>query len=318
MHTLLGITISGLLVLAGQLPTKTTHQRLVLHFDVNKTIIATDIVQGKALAQTINGILAEFTLFAWDGSVTESYYAYVTRQIARNHPNLSRASEAFKHERSRLLREFPAYLEHHHPDLYKTYVTEAAHMVQLLEAESPTIFPSFFKLIAWLNESDYRDRYVIHLRTFGQDLPEIVPVLEKRAQLAFSAFGIFREHKLHVGTDTDKAIYNSAQELYDILTSSGKNYAIQDDYQYWKISNFQARGGKPFPIDLHDASVVALFFDDNANDLDKPIVCPITPQGSLESTERLIDLGTIVVVNPKEAILNEDYFIEKVKATLAF
>ena len=89
---------------------QSVQKRLVLHFDVNKTIIASDVVQGKDLAQTVNGILAEFTFAAWDGKTIQSYYAYVSNQITQGRPDLHRSSEAFKRERNNRLQLFPIYL----------------------------------------------------------------------------------------------------------------------------------------------------------------------------------------------------------------
>ena len=61
---------------------------------------------------------------------------------------------------------------------------------------------------------------------------------------------------------------------------------------------------------------MSIFFDDNANDQDKPIIQPIDPDGKLLSTEKLLKLGNIVAVNSKQAILDKDYFIKKIKAVL--
>lgn len=69
---------------------------LRVHCDVNKTIICTDAVQGKGLEETVNGILAEFTFDKWDGHTQQSYYAFVTAQLARNNPELSQTNEEFK------------------------------------------------------------------------------------------------------------------------------------------------------------------------------------------------------------------------------
>ena len=57
-------------------------KQLRLHFDINKTIIAMDAVQGKGLEETINGILAEFTFAQWDGKHEQSYYAYLSDRLA--------------------------------------------------------------------------------------------------------------------------------------------------------------------------------------------------------------------------------------------
>jgi len=289
--------------------------KLVLHFDVNKTLIATDLVQNKDLETILNCILAEFTHATWDGVTEESYYSYVTAQIAHEHPNFSRSSELFKIERTRRIAEFPHYLKNNHPQLYQHYKEELSALLQILSKEPITIFPSFFKLIAWLNAGPYNNNYSIHLRTFGKDLPEIVPLIEQYSTLKFTAYGVFKGTQLHLYHPNAIMTYDTHYELYQLFSESNKHYAIQDDYLQWKSNNFQAEGGKPFPFDKK-AATITLFFDDNANDPDKPIICPIELQEGVAHTVDLIEAGLIIVVNPKEAILNEKYFIEKVQSAL--
>lgn len=277
--------------------------QLQLHFDINKTIIATDAVQGKGLDETINSILAENMIAYWDGEHEQSYYAYVTNKIAREHPQLSRASEAFKTLRSHALKEFPVFLKKF-PNLLAQYEDDKARMKQLLEQKEIVIFPSFYKTIAWL-EQHFPGKYVIYLRTFGEDLPEVISIIEQETALKFSGQGKFQGRTLSLATEE--------LDLCTFFTNSMQHYAIQDDYAYWKSKGFQAIGGKPFLINRVNYKIIAVFFDDNANDPDKPIICPIGADNQLEDTQELLKSGNIVAVNPKEAILDEDYFINKIK-----
>jgi hypothetical protein len=50
--------------------------------------------------------------------------------------------------------------------------------------------------------------------------------------------------------------------------------------------------GKPFYIDTNDKHTVAIFFDDNANDSDKPIIYPLGPHGQLIDTQALLKAVT--------------------------
>lgn len=68
---------------------------------------------------------------------------------------------------------------------------------------------------------------------------------------------------------------------------------------------------------MNDSQAISIFFDDNANDPDNPIIHPIGLNSKLENTETLLKMGNIVAVDPKEAILDEDYFINKIKALLS-
>lgn len=278
-------------------------QKLVLHFDVNKTIIATDSVQNKGLAQAINGILAENTFYPWNGTDQESYYSYVTREIAKNNPNLHPASPEFKSKRSQLISGFLEYITQYQP-LWFQCLNEKVRMLQLLRAKELVVFPSFFNLINWL-DTHFKDRYVIYLRTFGTDLPEIMPIIEQYTSLKFAGMGTFEGRYLDVASQ-----YSSLAEFF---YASNKHYALQDDYAHWQAAGFSAIAGKLFPINTYNSDILTMFFDDNANDQDKPIISPIFHNGELLNTQELIRSGHIVSVNTKEAILNPDYFIEKVQ-----
>lgn len=281
--------------------------QLLLHFDINKTIIAMDAVQNKNVEETVNGVLAEFTFAQWDGTREQSYYAYVTDQLALENSEFPRASEEFKRKRSEQLKGFSAFVKQY-PKMFARYEQDKNQMLKILSSGEMVIFPSFYKTVAWLNKQ-YPKNYALYLRTFGKDLPEVVPMIEKNTGIKFAGRGDIQESNL--------ALTVPNKSLFDFLAEPGpKNYAIRDDYAYWKSQGFQSAGGKPFPIDRTNDNVIALFFDDNANDPDKPIIRPFGPDGQLLDTEILLKSGNIVAVNTKEAIVDEDYFINKIKALL--
>ena len=282
-------------------------KKIHLHFDINKTIIAMDAVQGKGIEETVNGVLAEFTFEKWDGQIEQSFYAYTTAQIEQEYPLLSRTSGIFKKLRAERLANFPEHLKQY-PELLVQYEKDKASMLQILSTEKIVIFPSFFKTIEWLNQN-FPNRYAIYLRTFGKDLSEIIQTLADKKILTFKSQGKFKERTLDIA-DPNKP-------LSEFFKNPDLNhYALCDDYTYWESKDFQAIGGKPFFIDINDSQNVSIFFDDNANDLDKPIICPLGFSSDLEDTQELMKKGNIVAVNPKEAILNENYFIDKIKFVL--
>lgn len=277
-------------------------KQLRVHFDINKTIIGSDAVQGKDLEASINGIIAECTEAAWSGLHKQSYYAYVTAQIAQENPTLAKTDESFKNKRFERLQLFSSYLEQHHPEKLKLYQDEKAQMMRALQGEGLVIFPSFYKAIKWL-ETNYSQKYALFLRTFGTDLPEVVSAIRKNTGLELA------------NQSSDLTAITPRTELLNAMANPHMgHWAIRDDYGYWKSKGFKAVGGKPFSIDVSDTGTLSIFFDDNANDQDKPISYPFGPNDELLDTNELIKRGYIVAVNPKEAILDEDYFINKLKA----
>lgn len=281
-----------------------------IHCDVNKTIICTDGVQGKELAETVDAVQAEFTFAKWDGKTEQSYYNFVTTQLKHDQPELSPTSEEFKKKRGQLLKNFPHFLTNF-PEAFTKYKDDKAKMLALLGAEKTVIFPSFLKLIAWLN-TNYKDRYSIYLRTFGKDLPEVIPAIEKKAEIKFADVGQFKGRSLSF----PNSLRFANTVALDFFVWSHDNYGLRDDYEYWQSKGYQAEGGKPFPVGLN-ANDIEIFFDDNADDAVKPIICPVDSKESILDTNELLKKGIIVAVNPKEAILDEDYFINALKRRIA-
>ena len=284
---------------------------VIISFDVNKTIIASDLVQGKNIEQTVNAILAEFTYADWDGSgKVQSYYAFLTERLAAEHQTISQVSETFKAMRTEQLKEFPAYLTNHpNTQLRADYDHDKQCMMDILAGKELTLFPSFLKAVKWLSEK-HPGRYTLYLRTFGDDLPKIMPLIEKETSITFAGTGEFKDGRLFL---SDQRAVSPAF----LLQAYHRHYGIRDDYQSWKKTGFKAHGGKPFFIDRDNTTTVYLFFDDNADDRKKPIVCPVDAHGTVQDTDELLASGHIVAVNPKAAILDGNYFIHKIEQVLA-
>ncbi|HEV2917516.1 MAG TPA: hypothetical protein VGW78_07280 [Candidatus Babeliales bacterium] len=279
-------------------------KQLRVHFDINKTIIATDAVQAKDVETTVNGILAECMIAPWNGNNSQSYYAYVTDQISQECPFLARTDDVFKHKRTQRLKQFPVQVKQQYPEQYALYEQEKAAMMHVLQNSPTGIFPSFYQTMQWL-ATQYPNRYAVYLRTFGTDLPAVVSTIQKNSSLRFA----------NQEADLTQSIPRIAL-LRMVTNQSLCHYAIRDDYICWKAHDFQVVGGKPFPIHLDDPDTLSIFFDDNAQDPDKQIICPLKPNGELEDTKKLLASGHIVAVNPRDAILDVNYFINKIKALL--
>ncbi len=107
------------------------------------------------------------------------------------------------------------------------------------------------------------------------------------------------------------AIYSQLQHIGHI--------AIHDDWSYWSAHGMAARQGKPFYIDRDDAETLTIFFDDNIieDDQIKNIISPLDAHtGEVISIEDLVESGQAVRVDTLEAILNDDYYIDRVKEAL--
>ncbi len=278
-------------------------EKIVINVDINKTIIALDTAQNKDVPTTINEILADGTYHKWDSSKEQSYANFVMDNIARTHPNLPRGSDQMKKKKHAIIEQFPKYLTEFHPDLYRQYKENFNKMIEILSHQEMVIFPSFYKFITWL-ETEHAGKYSIYLRTFGKDLAEVINLLESRSTLKFTAFGKRDQDTFIIEGSSKQAI-----PMTELIFMPG-HYGIQDDYNFWKENQFQAKGGKLFII----GDKTTIFFDDNADGTadNRWIISPMK-DGVLQDTLKLIEQGLIVPVNTKDAIVDENYFIDKVK-----
>ena len=65
-----------------------------------------------------------------------------------------------------------------------------------------------------------------------------------------------------------KVIENLADQYSHMMETLSKKsvMAIQDDYSYWKSSNYKKNFGKLMLIDQQDKNIHHIFFDDNADE----------------------------------------------------
>jgi hypothetical protein len=65
-----------------------------------------------------------------------------------------------------------------------------------------------------------------------------------------------------------KVIENLADQYSNMMETLTKKsvMAIQDDYSYWKSSNYKKNFGKLMLIDQQDKNIHHIFFDDNADE----------------------------------------------------
>jgi len=176
-----------------------------------------------------------------------------------------------------------------------------------------TIFPSFYKLLRKLREM--KIDFIIILRTFGSDLPGVVKDLEEHSEgIKVSHWGKFKDTQLMI----EDKLY-SPEESFEFFLNSEEHFAVQDDWVKWNKDGELGRSGKPFLYDksqcFRNVNNLALFFDDNITGEELDIVRPCEITGKHDSSTELFE-KYLFRVYTKEAILNDEYFIEKVFSVL--
>lgn len=299
-----------LLLIITALPLFGEAPRLMLYFDINKTLIASDIAGGKSMDNVLNHLLAEKFQYCWDPSIQEplSYYDYVKNVLL---PGPEYDSE-LKSRRKVYLDHFKDNLQtqNHalYPEVQKTYNIA----MDALQRTQSIVFPSFYRLLEELDDRGLA--YTIVLRSFGTEVHEIAQEINTVYKHMFRDFGEFRQGTLYL----DEKKVSDSFEIYQTL-SSLSHVSLRDDWSYWNKGEMESRYGKPFILDQEDSGVLELFFDDNIdlhND-EKNIIAPKDAKtGASIPVSELAVSHQIICVDTLEAIVDENYFVNLVQRAL--
>lgn len=293
------------------MPFKAVEQtpKMLLYFDINKTLIAEDMTTNKTLANVLSSALAERTIHQWDKEYAPmSYSNYVNNVVAIGN----------KEKQRELIGGFISFLESSdYPSrdhVIKTY------QQMMKKMEDRYLVPSFVTLIQKMQEQNIE--FQIILRTFGNDIQagriiEEINLLLNDSHIDY--FGQFKNGALTIkGEDHVGRTMEKVDEIYRFFRETQGHMAIQDDWKSWHADNERERSGKPFIFDWEDRDVVSLFFDDNINvsGSEFNITHPIRADGSSVPVKDCLDRN-VFVVDTIRAILDEDYFVDLVNHSLA-
>lgn len=300
---LLSLTMS-LFLHSGEYP------HLILNFDVNKTLIASDKTENKSLEDVINELLSRRYFACWDEAVLEpiSFDAYVRTVMM---PGEEHDAE-LKMARLVHLTHFIDFLKERNHPLYSVVLDEFNHIIETLQGAH--IFPSFFKFTDYLSRKGIS--YTLFLRSFGKEVFEVKDEINQKLEGLFEFEGKFRNGILYVEGEEP---LTTPREIYSFVTSK-RHGAIQDDWHYWMKGEMYARCGKPFYIDQEDRNTLSLFFDDNIkiNSFEKNVISPLdSGTGASLPVESALESKQMIFVDTIEAILDENYFIGLLEEALA-
>ena len=286
--------------------------RLVLYFDLNKTLLATDVASGKTQDMVLNNILSEQYQSCWEEGMeqTMSFYDYVKEYLVPG----EKFDPEVKSARTQLSGNFVSWLKEHRHPLYKEVHDHVQRLQKALVGH--TVFPSFFRLLDVLNQVHCQAHIV--LRTFGEDLEDTVACIEKTVpEIKFSFKGRFSKREFH-GEDVQ------TEDLRQVLAYFLKHTysAVQDDYHYWHGNREHYSFSKPLLFNEKDSSQHCMFFDDNVKCqpcVPKNIVAPISVNTGAVSEEAyagFIERRQIVQVNTVEAIGDINYYVKEVLSSI--
>ena len=188
------------------------------------------------------------------------------------------------------------------------------------------IVPSFYKLLHHLHATD-RD-FAIAFRTFGIDGNVALQATKdflagghvsaaKTCAVDMSPGVISRSsHQVSLKLSGDSI----CQNLNDIYTYFSQLHCVKlfvDDYSWWKTQGYHSKAGKPLLIDLSDTSVHHVMFDDNFRSWepkDSIVDLRVAKEGNFTCSDpEMLEDICIVKADLFQSICNQNYFIDKVQ-----
>ena len=286
---------------------------ILLHFDINKTLIASDGANNKSTIAVLNELLAEKYTFEWDETLKNpiSFDAYVRQVLVPgSHDDLE-----LRIQRREYLDHFIEFLRECNHPLYEEVLMNFNAAIFALNMSQGRVFPSFYRLIDELDRQGIS--HSIILRSFGKELFAVGNEIEKFCKKSFIHRSKFQKEIFYL---TEDHWIEDLDEVYSLMRHSG-HMAIQDDWNHWSTHGLIGRYGKPFYIDPEDSETISFFFDDHIR-LDDPatainIIAPINIKTKeLVPIQELVESGQVVRVDTLKAILDDDYYLNIVMRKL--
>ena len=263
---------------------------IVVHLDVNGTIMAADKAQNKTTQDYVRIEFAKQVRGIWQPDLPDmSFREFVESQIIQGNG----AVRAIKDARNDIYKKFvtSSYLRDHPMSLdltaqYEQYLT-------IVESMANPLFPSFWRLVEWA-----RDKPHVRLvfRTFGHDIPDIQEILELKG----SSMTNILAYDIHGQLRVDGVEAEISQMWRDPFN------AVHDNHKRWHENGETEPYAKPF---VQPDNGVAIFFDDNARV--KHIIAP-----DYGRRDDLILSGHIVPVRTLSALTDLDYFVSRIEAVI--
>lgn len=280
--------------------------QLTLHFDVNKTIIATDIAGGRPdVSMVIQELLADKTISLWSPELSHpvSYSDFVKKHLYpgdKSDPEIRAARFKLLHNFVENQEQTPIYTR-----LKRDYDALCQKMSDRL------LFPSFIHCLNTLEQLNIKATIV--LRTFGHDLTAVTQAVERQLPKAKFVSGQMSKGKLLF----EQHSYRSPSAIRSTLNSH-RWVAIQDDWAWWIANKLHRHCGKPLFVDLKDSRTHAIFFDDNIKtdpSSKTNIVCAHNLKGE-EITATCLESRQLISVDTLEAIRDPNYFLKQIESSL--
>lgn len=319
-----------------------TRKRLVLHVDLNNTILVSDAVTCQGTVAALDYFLTTVT---WGKKNKHGTWEWLSDSPSLLPPCSDAVSYYSQFGRipaftSGAGRRFRKVLDEHLDLLCWPDGVKADRDLSVKGEDGRLyhwILPSFFQLLRDLSQEGRE--FAILFRTFGTDLPRVLKAVSRALDGAHPLFPDLPQLKLSVAVTPGKIrcskkgiVLNRAEQrvssrdgergLYEYFSSVQGLGGFQDHFDWWAANSFSIRGGKPMWVDPFDKHVQHIFIDDNIRQNDEDtIVNPkvfLDPGGSdtrIACTSELYDI-TLIQTDLLRAISDPSYFTQRVHICL--
>ncbi|KTG42781.1 hypothetical protein cypCar_00005620 [Cyprinus carpio] len=315
-------------------------RRIVLHFDLNNTILVSDAVTRQGSVAALEYFLSTVT---W-GRMTKGKWEWLSEA-----PSLLQPCEGaitYYTQFGRVAgfttvgpgRRFRRVLEEH-LDLLRWPSDIPADKELSVKGEDGKLYhwilPSFFQMLQDLSSQGLE--FSILFRTFGSDLPRLLNAVKRAVeQGSHPLFPDLPALKLRVNVTAGRircsgkgatlirgeehvSTRDGEQHVYQYLSTAEGLGGFQDHFDWWARNTYSILGGKPLWIDPFDTKIQHIFIDDNIRQNDEDtIVHPkvfLDPEGCqtrTASTSELYDL-CLVQNDLLKAISEPGYFTRRIQ-----
>lgn len=314
-------------------------RKLVLHLDLNNTILVSDAATGQGPKAALNSFLSTVT---WGKPSDTGGWQWIS-----DRPSVSPPSEDAINYYTR----FGRSTDFVDTEMGRRFKDVHTRHMKLLEWEGEPdkdftqtgengkgynwILPSFFHLIEKLHQEGRQ--FSVILRTFGTDLPPVLQAVQSAFKGKHPLFPQLQGVPMTVD-ETPGKIRCSSQEtvlthgsdcvstkqseraIYDYFSAMNGIGGFTDNFFWWRENDFTAAGGKPFWINPSDCDTQHILIDDNIRQSEEDTIvnCRMLLDKKRGRKYRVVPTSEmydicLVQTDLLRAIAEEDYFLECVR-----
>jgi hypothetical protein len=314
--------------------------RLVLHLDINETILLGDDAGGDSRHDSVQKMIAKSafcqlpntdTSTSWEDTQQAEPTRWWDGQVMGQETSIpplytgwTWPSGCCPYYRTGYKKISKQFVEQHHGKIYQPVLDECERQLAKSDGSSH-LLPAFYQTLNYLIQLHEKERsednkipITLVFRTFGSDIDEIASLLTKFAQESKCPWLELPPEKLYQGRwkeledgsvtyqlwnpEETEIVASGDGEILQLL-DKGSVFGIRDDYNYWKANEWYPTAGKPVWIPTYRKQSCFshhLMFDDNIHNLANDGIACVRKQK--DSDGSFVTVGSTIMHEESEGI----------------